>query len=162
VWAETYGQAGEIARDARDRVIALMAVNRRATGRPVCLVIEERRHDDTVVSKWAVEQPQHTGNLAGGFISGESQSHLLTQYRAVGADPLTKLCCDLYGAALQERSVDAQFLRFWSILEVLSGARVANDELVSLRDGTPWLNVNANTTSVGGTARVSLHCRHPG
>lgn len=34
VWASTYDQAGEIVRDVRDRIIALMAINRRATGRP--------------------------------------------------------------------------------------------------------------------------------
>lgn len=146
IWARTYEEAGELARDVRDRVIALMAINRRATGRPVCLVIEQRQPNNAVVSKWASEQPSYTGNLAGGFISGESQSRLLKQYRGIEADPLVKLCCDLYGEALNDRSIDAQFLRFWSILEFLSGARLLSNHVVTLRNGSPWPNTSANTT----------------
>ena len=146
VWARSFEEAGELARDARDRVIALMAVNRGATGRPVCLIIEQRQPDDAVASKWASEEPHYTGNLAGGFVSGEDQSALLTQYRAVESDPLLKLCCDLFGEALHERSVDARFLRFWSILEVISAARLPSNAQVTLRNGDPWPNQAANTT----------------
>lgn len=147
VWADNCEAAGELARDARDRVVALMAINRRATGLPLCLVIEQRQADDSVLSKWAPERPSYRGNLAGGFISGEDQRWLLHQYRSIDTDPLLKLCCDLYGEGLRDRSIDAQFFRFWSILEVLSGARLHGNELVTLRDGSPWPNESANTTS---------------
>ena len=146
VWAPSYEAAGELARDARDRVIALMAINRRATGQPLCIVIEQRQPDDTVLSKWAPERPPYLGNLVGGFLSGEDQRWLLQQYRSIYADPLLKLSCDLFGEGLRDRSIDAQFLRFWSILEVLSGARLPGNDLVTLRDGTPWPNESANTT----------------
>jgi hypothetical protein len=153
VWAPTYEAAGELARDVRDRVIALMAMNRNATGRPLCIVIEQRQSDDTVVSKWALESQHYVGNLAGGLISGESQYDLLRQTRAIEQDPLLKLCCDLYGEALSERSEDARYLRFWSILELLSGARMPSNTVVTLRDGSPWPNPQANTTRTA-TPRV--------
>ncbi|WP_408898455.1 hypothetical protein ACJ5H2_04930 [Nocardioides sp. R1-1] len=153
VWAPTYEAAGELARDLRDRVIALMAVNRSATGRPLCIVIEQRQSGNAVVSKWALESEHYVGNLAGGFISGESQYDLLRQTRAVEHDPLLKLCCDLYGEALSERSEDARYLRFWSILELLSGARMPSNVVVTLRDGSPWPNPGANTTRTA-TPRV--------
>lgn len=146
IWASTYEEAADLARNVRDRVIALMAVNRGATGRPVCLVVEQRQPDDTVLCKWTYEGPGYQGNLAGGFISGESQSQLLSQYQAVDKEPLLKLCCDLYGEALTERSVDAKFLRLWSILEFLSAAGAPKSQKVYLRDGSPWPNPKANTT----------------
>lgn len=113
----------------------------------VCLIIEQRQSDDTVVSSGRMKSRTTSVTLAGGFIPGESQSQLLAQYRAVDADPLVKLCCDLYGEALHDRSVDARFLRFWSILEVISGARMPINVTVRLRDGTPWPHPNASTTN---------------
>jgi hypothetical protein len=153
VWAPSYEAAGELVRDLRDRVIALIAMNRNATGRPLCIVIEQRQPDNTVVSKWALESQHYGGNLAGGFISGESQHDLLRQTRAIEQDPLLKLCCDLYGEALSDRSEDARYLRLWSILELLSGARLTSNEVVTLRDGSPWPNSRANTTRTA-TPRV--------
>lgn len=125
-----------------------MAMNRNATGRPLCMVIEQRQGDDTFVSKWALESQHYAGNLAGGMISGESQRDLLLQTRAIEVDPLLKLCCGLYGEALSERSEDARYFRLWSILEFLSGARLPANDVVTLRDGSPWPNPNANTTRV--------------
>jgi hypothetical protein len=40
--------------------------------------------------------------------------------------------------ALRERSVDARFLRLWSILELLSGARVRDGLQVTLASGARW------------------------
>lgn len=153
VWAPSYEAAGELVRDLRDRVIALMAMNRNATGRPLCIVIEQRQPDNKAVSKWALESQHYAGNLAGGFVSGESQEDLLRQERAIEKDPLLKLCCDLYGEALSERSEDARYLRFWSILELLSGARMPSNQVVRLRDGSPWPNSRAETTRFA-SARV--------
>ena len=153
VWATSYEQAGELARAERNRVLSLLALNRRATGKSACLVIDQRQPDNRVVSRWVPEKSPYRGNLAGGLIAGESQADLLTQFRGIEVDPLLKLCSDLFADALSDLSVDAQFLRFWSILELLSGARLSYGMIVQLRDGSPWPNHQANTTSTAA-ARV--------
>lgn len=145
VWATTYEDAGELVRPARSRVLSLLALNRRATGTPVCLIIEQRQSDDSVVSRWLPEAAPYRGNLAGGLIAGESQAELVRQLQGITADPLLQLCCDLFAEALTDQSVDAQFLRFWSILELISAARLPDGEVVQLIDGSPWPN-HANTT----------------
>lgn len=147
VYAGSYHEAAEMARAEREGLLALLALNRHARGRSVCLVVEQRLPDDSVLSKWVPELPHYKGNLAGGFIAGESQQQLALEWQAMSADPLLALCCDLLGETLAHTTNDAQYLRYWSILELLSGARLGMGVVVTLRNGSPWPNPRNNTTS---------------
>ena len=147
VYAPSYEEAGELVRAERERILALLALNRQARGQSVCLVVEQRLPDDRVLSRWIPELPHYRGNLAGGFIAGESQQQLMQEWQAMSADPLLAVCCDLLGETLTHSTEDAQYLRYWSILELLSGARLPKRMVVKLRDGSPWPDANSNTTS---------------
>lgn len=146
MWAKDFDEAFTNVRDLVERVIGLLALNRNATGRLVAIVLEQRQPDDSGKSRIYPPSRYYRGNLMGGLISGESQSTLLRQYEASGADPLLRLCCELYAEALADWSIDARFLRLWSILELLSGARIPTDQKVIRRDGTTWPG-RYNTTS---------------
>jgi hypothetical protein len=105
----------------------------------VATIVVQRQPDGST-KNWFfyVEDARYAGNLLGGPISGESQTDLLARYTAMHADPLLRLTVDLYSEALADPSHDARYLRFWSVLETLSGARIAGNRPVVRIDGTPW------------------------
>lgn len=145
VWATDMEQAAALAWEIRHDLIALFGLNRGARGRPVATVIEQRQPDDSIKSRWYVEDARYGGNLLGGFVSGEDQTSLLVQHAALNADAVLRLCVDLYAEALADPSADAQYLRLWSVLETLSGARYPVSQPVRRLDGTAWPG-SSNTT----------------
>lgn len=138
VWAPTLEEAAALAWSARDELIAVLALNRGARGRPVATVIEQRQPDDSIRHRVYVEDARYAGNLLGGFISGEDQAGLLAQQAAMHSDALLRLCVDLYSEALADPSPDARYLRLWSLLETLSGARLQSGQPVQRLNGTAW------------------------
>lgn len=145
VRAENFAEAGALALEHFQKLITLLAINRGAAGRIVTVILEQEPTGGT--TNYRVFPPPHsyTGNLIGGPISGESDRDITTKFLGLHADPLVRLCCDLYAEALAEQSPDAAYLRLWSILEVLSGARVSPGAAVKLADGTRWPGKNAST-----------------
>jgi hypothetical protein len=144
VFAQGIPQAIDLAWERRDRLIAALGLSRSARGRPVATVAMQRQPDDSARFKCIVEDERYAGNLIGGPISGEDQRGLLRTVAALGADPLLALLVDLYGEALLDRSADGRYLRFWSILETLSGARVSSGQAVVLLDGLPYPSGNTS------------------
>ena len=138
IHADNFDSAGAVALDHFQKIVSLMAINRGATGRIVATVLEQEPIDGT--TNYRVLPPPHTytGNMIGGLIAGESDREITTKFLGIDADPLVRLCCDLYAEALAERSADAKYLRMWSILEVLSGARIDAGVQVKLSDGSRW------------------------
>jgi hypothetical protein len=139
IWARDNAEAAELVAQSRSDLIAVLGLNRGSRGRPVVTVIEGQT-DDGVEGRIQYEGQTYRGNLAGGFISGESQLGLIAQHLAMRADPLLHLCTDLYSEALEEISPDSKYFRHWSILETLSGAKVEPDIRVRLIDGSWWPN----------------------
>ena len=146
IWAAGFDEAAELVRDIEDRVTVVLALNRKARGRRVALVIEQRQPDEGIRYRVFPPNAPYTGNLLGGWLSGEAQGHLTSQYLAVDGDPLVRLCCELYSEALAERSEDARYLRLWSVLELLSGARVSSGSPVALADGSLWPGLYGTTS----------------
>jgi len=146
VWALTVEEAGVIAREARDELITLLGLNRTARGTPVATIVEEVNRGAPPALSLSLDDARYRGNLLGGRISGENQTVLVAQHHAIHADPLLHLCVDLYSEAVAERSLDAQYFRYWSVLETLSGARMPAGQLVRLSNGSPWPG-SRNTTS---------------
>ena len=138
VFARDYDGALAISTAARDELLSVLALNRGAAGRPVVTMLEKREDAETVAVKFRFDHRSYGGNLAGGFLSGENQSHLLVQHAALRNDPLLKLCVDLYAEALADRSEDAKYFRFWSALETLAISRVPDAVSVTRLDGTGW------------------------
>lgn len=140
VFAISIEEAFTMCATARDELLAVLALNRGAAGRPIVTCLEQVDGDRTVASKFRFEHSTYTGNLIGGFLSGESQSGLLMQHAAISHDPLLKLCVDLFREALADPSPDARYFRFWSTLETLAIGRVPGGCPVVRLDGLPWPN----------------------
>jgi hypothetical protein len=136
VFAEDFNSAAALAWEQRDRLIAVLGLSRGARGRPVATFVQQRQPDDTIKYRCFVEDQRYTGNLVGGFISGEDQRGLLVNVAGMQSDPLVSLLVDLFAEALADHSADARYLRFWSILETLSGARIPDGQPVALLDGS--------------------------
>jgi hypothetical protein len=98
-------------------------------------------------------------DLLGGFTSGEDQAGLLAQQAALHSDALLRLCVDLYSEALADPSPDARYLRLWSVLETLSGARLPSGQPVQRLDGTAWPD-HPGTTSVAAARVYRLIADH--
>lgn len=159
VWAATYEAAGQVAHEHVQLALALLSANRGAAGRPVVIVIQQRQPNDGVVTKLSLPAAHYQGNLVGGFIAGEDQRFLLKQLRASGSDPILRLAYELLAEAMRESSVDARYFRYWSILEFLSGARIAPGQVVTLLDGSPWPD-DPNATTSAAAPRVYEYLRH--
>ncbi len=127
--------------------MAILGLNRDARGRPVATVIEQRQPDDSIKHRIYIEDEGYRGNLIGGFLSGEDQQQLLAQHHAMRADPLLRMCVDLYAEALADHSPDARFFRVWSLLETLSHSRVPRAQPVVRLDGTPWPGRHGTTSA---------------
>lgn len=140
VFAKDIKEADLLATTARDELLSVLALNRGSFGRPVVTLIERRQNKQTVETKFRFDHRAYAGNLAVGPIAGENQSHLLLQHAAIRGDPLLKLCVDLYGEALGDRSPDARYFRFWSVLETLALSRIPSGMPVMRLDGTAWPN----------------------
>ena len=138
IWAADIDEAYELLRDATTKLLAVLALNRGAAGTTTVSVIEAPAEDGSANYRVFPPGRSYLGNLIGGPISGEGQRDVVTKFLGIDQDPLVRLCCDLYVEALAERSIDARFLRLWSILEVLSAARVTSGLPVRLPDGSTW------------------------
>jgi len=147
VWATSLEEAAALAWSSRDELIAVLGLNRGARGRSVATVVEQRQPDDSIRHRVYVEDARYGGNLLGGFASGEDQAGLLVQQAAMHSDALLRLCVDLYSEALADPSPDARYLRLWSLLETLSGARLQKGQAVQRVDGTAWPDQPGTTSA---------------
>ncbi|CAH0327674.1 hypothetical protein SRABI128_06346 [Microbacterium sp. Bi128] len=140
VFAASIEEAHTMYATARDELLAVLSLNRGAAGRPIVTCLEQIDGEQVIATKFRFEHSSYAGNLAGGFLSGESQSDLLMQHSALSHDPLLKLCVDLFREALADPSPDARYFRFWSTLETLAIGRVPGGLPVVRLDGSPWPN----------------------
>lgn len=154
VFAQDFNDAADIAWRQRDRLIAALGLARSARGRPVATFVQQRQADDSLKYRLFVEDETYLGNLLGGFRSGEDQRALLVNMAGIAHDPLLALLVDLFSEALAERSNDARYLRLWSILETLSGARIPAGAAVSLLDGNPFPGRPDHATTSSAAPRV--------
>lgn len=129
-------RAGTVVRETREPILSLLALNRLARGQSFCSVFEEIQEGGKAF--WFCELPSYHGNLAGGMISGESQAALVQQVKGQRNDPLLALCCDMIAEALSSHTDDNKYLKYWTILELLSQAAIHKEVVVHLRGGEPW------------------------
>lgn len=137
IWAEDFDSAHLIASEAINRLQLVLSLNRLAAAKPVALVIEQRQPDETSLSRVYPFDTRYTGNLAGGFIAGESSEQLEAEFRGMQEHALARLAATLFSEALAEVNEDFAFFKYWACLEVLSEELGSNGAL-SLTDGSPW------------------------
>jgi hypothetical protein len=158
VWACDRADAAAKALELRDRVLHLLALNRGSSARPVATVVEQRRGDEVGPFRIYHEDEKYTGNLLGGFISGEDPHALLAQDAAVQVDPLLALATRLYREARGERNPDIAYFRYWSLLEVIADGRVDAGKEVVLLDGSPWPGPQRTTDNAAPRVYELLKC----
>lgn len=121
VLAETRESAIHFAVGVREQVLDLLALHRGARGNPLALFVAEAGTQDVNV---VPEFQNYTGNLLGGFLSGEDPEQLSNQVGVVQTQPLISLFLSLFKDSLLESEPDFTYLRYWNLLEVMSGARI--------------------------------------
>lgn len=151
VVAQTLEEAHDIAAALRDQTLDLFVIHRRARGSPLASFVHKAGTEE-VLSLGEVQT--YTGNLLGGFLSGEDPAEIAHHVAAAISDPLISLFVSLYRDASAERNPDFAYLRFWNLLEVVSGARVEPGVEVTDFNGNPLLDAGQPATSARPRGRV--------
>lgn len=136
IWAGSIDEAAALAASERERTLHLLAVGRGSRGVPVATLI--RPFDVGQQGGILPELPGYTGNLLGGFLSGEDQHSLLMKSEAIDRDPVVALATKLYREARAEMNPDFAYFRYWSLLELIADARVPSNRTVVRLDGSDW------------------------
>lgn len=103
------------------RMSDLLGFNRLARPQVIALAVLDEEAGS--VHCWAdPTRSQYTGNLAGGFISGESTPDLLVQWGHMGADPRVSLWLSQMNDARVERRWEYRVLRYFNLLEGIAKA----------------------------------------
>ncbi len=158
VFASDFHSAAELVLRRRTEVLNLLALSRFAPARPLALIVESV---PAATSRVYAEVRPYTGNLVGGFTSGESQRTLLGWDEATGSDPFLVLSLSLLRDPLNDDGVDSAFFRYWSLLEVIASNRVARGSSVTLLSGRPWTHPDGRPRTTDDAApRVYELAKH--
>jgi hypothetical protein len=142
VFARNEHDAGSLVHEHRDRILDLLAIHRGTSAGPVATVIErlvDPGKDSYGEGKWLLEAEPYTGNLLGGFISGENPVSLLAHFRAIQTEPLAALWVSLFRDARGEFDVHFGFFRYWNVLETMASTLVQRGQPVKGARGDPLM-----------------------
>lgn len=133
VFAVSHDHTLQIARGRRDYLLRLLSYHRDYSGTPFAVAVQMRDPTTGGYTEARVypEFEQYTGNMLGGFISGESQSLLLADDRAMRTDPFLGFVLHLYAEAQAEKDLDFAYFRYWNLLEAIASERIARRSLVT-------------------------------
>lgn len=92
----------------------------------------------------------YKGNLMGGFLSGEDQSVLLADYRAMRSDPFLSFVLYLHAEAQAEKDLDFAYFRYWNLLETVAAEQVEFGSPVTDFDGEQILKADGKPFDTGG------------
>ena len=118
-------------RGARPRLLGGVLLTKDATGRM------------TGVRMW-VESRGYTGNLLGGFVSGEDPHGLIDIWGGTRANPRTQLWLSMYADALADARSDYRFFRTFNLLEAIASEVVPRGGIVADVQGHPLLQSDGN------------------
>ena len=144
VFAANENHALWISHGRRDSLLRLLAFHRNYSGVPFATAIQWL---DPATSRYGEvhvypEVEQYTGNLIGGFLSGESQSLLLANYKAMLSKPFLSFVLHLHAEAQAEKDLDFAYFRYWNLLETIAAERVEKGTPVTDFDGALILKAN--------------------
>lgn len=136
VRADSAPHAAEtVSRSAAD-LLGLLALQRDAAPTIVAGMVESVEGHPPECSGWT-GVPHYTGNLLGGFISGESQSALVQLYQGLQRDAVLRLWLTMHRDALAEERWDFRFFRHFNLLETMGRRMFGEGAPVVGFDGKP-------------------------
>lgn len=147
VRADTAEMAVPFVLDVASRLADLLGFNRAARPRVVALAVLDPDNPSTVRGWVDPERSQYTGNLAGGFISGESTQDLLQQWTHMETDPRVALWLSQINDARAERRWEYRVLRYFNLLEGISKGSLGVKAAVLDRHGQQLLQSNGQPYS---------------
>jgi hypothetical protein len=106
-------------------LLELLAYHRNSSGVPFATAIQMLDPDTGQYTDTRVypEVELYRGNLMGGFLSGEDQSGLLADYRAMRANPFLGFVLYPHAEAQAEKDLDFAYFRYWNLLETIASER---------------------------------------
>jgi hypothetical protein len=103
-----------------DLLLALLSLHRGGYGSIFSALIQD--HSSGEVRLW-FQHEQYTGNLLGGFISGEDPEDIFQHMSFLRKSPTTQLYVALLREAMRERDPEFKCFRLWSILETIARSK---------------------------------------
>jgi len=121
-------------------LLDLVALRRGATPRLLAGIVGQEANDKTtrLVTFW-VEGVGYTGNLLGGFISGEDPTSLLNQWRGLIADDRARLWLSLYSDGVADERWDYRMFRCFNLLEGIANEIIPPSQIVTDENGNSLL-----------------------
>lgn len=114
LFALSVEEAGGRAEEEVRLLSNVLSIQRNSYGAVFATVIRDR--SDGVAYHHFVH-PHYSGNLAGGFISGEDSEVIKSRVAHASTDPRLRLYLALYTEAMKERRLDFAYFRLWNLLE---------------------------------------------
>lgn len=152
VFATSPERALSLAHNTRDRLLELLAFHRNSSGVSFATAIQMRDPATGGYTDLRVypEVEIYRGNLMGGFLSGEDQSGLLADYRAMRSDPFLRFVLYLHAEAQAEKDLDFAYFRYWNLLETIASERVETVNPVTDFGGEQILKADGKPFDTGG------------
>jgi hypothetical protein len=136
--------ACEETRSAVFRLLDLMTLKRGAKPEILGGAIESRDATSGQVSfagSW-IETAGYTGNLLGGFISGEDPHTLFDHWGAIEQNPRLRLWLSLYADAVADSRWEYRLFRCFNLLEGIGKEELPSNAAVTDSKGDPILQPN--------------------
>lgn len=86
-----------------------------------------------------IEGPGYTGNVIGGFISGEDHHGLMQFWEGLSKEPRARLWLSLYADAIADQRWDYRLFRCFNLLEGVATEIIPNNITILDDKGTPRL-----------------------
>lgn len=152
VFATSPERALRLAHNTRDRLLELLAFHRNSSGVPFATAIQMLDPATGGYTDMRVypEVELYQGNLMGGFLSGEDQSSLLADYRAMRSNPFLVFVLYLHAEAQAEKDLDFAYFRYWNLLETVASERVETVTPVTDFGGEQILKADGRPFDTGG------------
>lgn len=143
VLAPSAQEAVNFARNEAMRLVDLLAYRRGAKPRLIAGVVGrlEGAGRITLVGAWP-EGDGYTGNLLGGFISGEDPYSLLHQWESIERQPRVRLWLSLYADALADGRWEYRLFRCLNLLEGIATEVVPPGRQIADESGATRLQDN--------------------
>ena len=158
VFGTSEGHALRTAHGRRDYLLRLLAFNRESSGVPFATAVQRFDPISGLYQDFKLysEIALYAGNLLGGIASGEDQSLLLADDRAMRTDRFLGFVLHLHAEAQEEKDLDFAYFRYWNLLETIASERVEKETSVTDFSGATILTADGKPFTTDG-ARGRVH-----
>lgn len=150
--------AHKYARDEAIKLLDLLALRRGTSPRILGGAVGKRNENGAPSNPgfW-IEGSGYTGNLLGGFISGEDQHSLQSQWDSIQGDPRIELWLALYADANGDDRWDYRLFRCFNLLEGIAAETVPKNKTILDAAGNPRLLANGRDPYTTKHARGKVY-----